>query len=116
MRQSLCVFAAMLMLSSQASAKAGNYRTDDRYNPEHINGLPLKVREKILRECSTPRAMHTFATYSENMERVVLHYEHFYCNPYQTFCKPSGECLHQVYVSRGGRYKLIRSYYGAPPD
>jgi hypothetical protein len=115
-KQALCILAAILICSSQASAKGGNYHTDDRYNPQHINDLPPRVREKVLHVCSTPRAMHTFATYSDNMRQLVLHYEHFYCEPQRAYCKSSGQCLHQVYVSAGGPYKLIRSYYAPPGD
>jgi hypothetical protein len=57
----------------------------------------------------TPRALHDFASYSENMHRIVLHFEHFYCNEGNTFCNPSG-CLHQVWISAGGHYRLERSY------
>jgi hypothetical protein len=115
-REFLYGFAAILIVSSPASARGGTYHTDDRYNPQHIDSLPAKVHEKVLRICSTPRAMHTFAAYSDNMQRLVLHYEHFYCDPQHTYCKPSGECLHQVYVSASGRYKLIGSYYALPWD
>lgn len=115
-KEFLCGFAAILIFGSQVSAKGGNYHTDDRYNPQHIEGLPPMVRENVLHICNSPRAMHTFATYSGNRRQLVLHYEHFYCNPHHIYCKPSGECLHQVYVSAGGHYKLMRSYYAPPGE
>jgi hypothetical protein len=98
---------------SEALAKGANYHTKDRYNPQQIAGLPLVAWEKVLNVCSALSAMHAFATYSDNMRQLVLHDWHFYCDPQHTYCKSSSQCPHQVYVSAGGYYKLIRSYYGA---
>jgi len=48
--------------------------------------------------------------YSEHLGRITLHYEHFYCGERDSFCNASG-CLHEVYISSGGHYRLLRSYY-----
>ena len=80
------------------------------YNPQHIDSLPGVIRNAIYHTCKTPRALHTFASYSENLQRIVLHFEHFYCDERNTFCNPSG-CLHLVWVSKGNRYRLVRSYH-----
>ena len=80
------------------------------YNPQHIQGLPTNVRNHVMSMCRTPRALHTFSSYDENLQRVVLHFEHFYCENGGSFCGPSG-CLHQVYVLTRGHYKLLRGYY-----
>jgi hypothetical protein len=87
--------------------------SEDRYNPQHIESLPLEIRNAIYRRCSRPRALHTFASYSENLRRILLHFEHFYCDERDTFCNAAG-CLHQVYVYQANRYRLLRSYYA--PD
>jgi hypothetical protein len=89
----------------------GNFgRGEDGYNPQHIESLPPEVREGVFRQCSTPKALHTFAHYTDNLQTVILHYEHLYCSTGDTLCRPSG-CLHQVYGSSNGHYRLIRSYY-----
>ena len=98
-----------LLVTGGAMAKGGSYHEEDRYNPQHILELPLEIRASIEHECSVPRALHDFAAYFDH-NRIVLHYEHFYCQGHDVFCKASG-CLHQVYVLSGGRYRLQRSYY-----
>jgi hypothetical protein len=107
-----CLVAIILvpLISVQSFAKGGSYRSEDRYDPQHIESLPPEVRDAIFHECGTPRALHPFAHYADNLQTVVLHYEHFYCSTGGTFCGPSG-CLHQVYGSSHGHYRLIRSYY-----
>jgi hypothetical protein len=94
----------------QASAKGGNLHTEDRYNPQHIDSLPPEIRNAILRQCSIPKALHPFASYSDNFARVVLHFEYFICDGDGTYCSPSG-CLHQLWGSTGTHYHLLRSYY-----
>ena len=74
------------------------------------NRLPSEIRNAIYHMCNTPKALHTFASYSDNSRRIVLHFEHFVCDGDGTYCLRSG-CLHQVYVSAGGHYRLVRSYY-----
>jgi len=108
-----CVYAlmaVMLLTCVLSSAKGSNFRSEDRYNPQHIDSLPPEIRDAIYHKCSTPRALHDFASYSKNTNRIVLHFEHFYCSEGTAFCNSSG-CLHQVYVSAGGHYRLVRSYY-----
>jgi hypothetical protein len=48
-------------------------------------------------------------------KRIVLHFEHFVCDGDGTYCTASG-CLHQVYVSTDGHYRLLRSYYAPAGD
>jgi len=38
-----------------------------------------------------------------------------HCEDRARFCNGGG-CLHQEYVSTGGRYKLIKNYYGSGSD
>lgn len=102
----------VLLIGDAALAKGSSYHAEDRYNPQHIQSLPPEVRASILRQCGDPKALHEFAVYS-NHDRIVLHYEHFYCQGRDSFCNASG-CLHQVYVLSNGHYRLQRSYYA--PD
>jgi hypothetical protein len=104
----LCVFTVLLQTPASSLAKGGGMHSEDRYNPQHVDSLPPEIRNAIYHKCSAPKALHDFASYSQN--KIVLHFEHFYCNERDTFCNSSG-CLHQVYGSKGGLYKLLKSYY-----
>ena len=109
----LCVLIALLLTCSQSAAKGGGRfgRGEDRYNSQHIESLPPEVREAVIRQCGgTARALHPFAHYADNLQTLVLHYEHFYCGAGGKYCGPSG-CLRQVYGSSHGRYRLMRSYH-----
>ena len=111
----LCTLIALLLCSEQLSAKGSNYRTEDRYNPQHIGNLPPEVRNAIVRRCSDPKALHPFANYADHSKKIVLHFEHFVCGGDGTYCNPSG-CLHQVWVLVHGHYWLARSYYSRAGD
>jgi hypothetical protein len=106
----LYVFFALLLTCTELLAKGGNFRVEDRYNPQHIDSLPPEIRNSILRRCSEPNALHSFASYSDDSRRIVLHFEHFVCDGDGTYCSPSG-CLHQVWAVTRGHYLLVRSYY-----
>jgi len=56
----------MLPFSNQSSGKGGGMQSEDRYNPDHIESLPLEIRAAVIRQCGTPKALHTFVSYSEN--------------------------------------------------
>ena len=113
----LSAFMMMLLACGQLSARGGaNFgRSEDRYNPQHISSLPPEVRNFVLHRCSEPKALHSFAIYFNNLNGVVLHYEHFVCEGDDTYCTVSG-CLHQVWVSVRGHYRLFRSYYAPAGD
>jgi hypothetical protein len=93
-----CLFALMAisLVCGQLSARGG-YHSEDRYNPQHISSLPPEVRNSVLHKCSTPKALHTFAIYFDNLKGVVLHFEHFLCD---------GD----------DPYWLLRSYYAPASD
>lgn len=114
---SRCVVAFILvpLIGNQSFAKGGSLTSEDRYNPQHIESLPPEIRDAVIHRCGTPKALHPFASYPENLQKVVLHFEHFYCSTSDTFCGPSG-CLHQIYVSSRGHYRLLRSYYAPAGD
>ena len=105
----------VLLTCSQALAKGGSYHMEDRYNPQHIDGLPSEVRNSILHRCAGPKALHPFASYFDNSRRIILHFEQFLCDGDDTYCTSSG-CLHQVWVSVGSCYRLVRSYYAPAGD
>ena len=110
--------AALLSLVGQRSAaiaRASQTSHDPPWNSEHISRLPEKIRQALIRLCGdSALAAHYFATYSDNSRLINLHFEHFHCRA-QAFCTQAG-CLHQVYFLSGGRYRLLRSYYGPGND
>ena len=115
----LTVAAGSLLLFTSAPhalALGSQVGHDDPWNPEHINQLPLEVRDAVAQMCgSSPRAAHYFATYLDNSHIIKLHFEHFHCGEGGAFCR-GDSCLHQEYISRGGQYRLIKSYYGRGND
>jgi hypothetical protein len=113
----LTVTVALFVLGGFISAGArSNMPADDRWNPQHIDGLPSEVRNAIApyaRVCGGPLAAeHSFATYykSGTANLIGIHFEHLRCGDRAAVCRPAG-CLHQVYISTGGRYRLLRSSY-----
>jgi hypothetical protein len=99
-----------------AQARGGRVSLEDRWNPQHIGGLPVEIRKSIApyaRICGGPLAAeHSFARYfqSGNAKLIGLHFEHLRCGDRAAVCKAAG-CLHQVYISTGGPYRLLRSSY-----
>ena len=118
-RKSLAVAAAVSLSLIDATSLAlgySNVHVEDRWNAEHIGQLPAEVRNGIKRVCSpSSRAEHLFATYFQNSRLIKLHFEHFRCGDQSTFCNKTG-CLHQIYISTDGHYRLLRSYYGPRGD
>jgi len=107
----LFAFVLSLLGCSHLSAKGGNMANQNPYKTQYVESLPPEVRAALIQQCrSTAKALHNFASYTENPKRIVLRFEYFYCNSGGTFCGPSG-CLHQIYVSSHGHYRLLRSYY-----
>ena len=58
-RQPLLVaLIAALPISEQSLAKGGNMRSEDRYDPQHIENLPPEIRQWVLKLCPAPKALH----------------------------------------------------------
>ena len=76
---------------------------------DSISGLPAEVRNALAHMCRDSQAEHQFARYSQNLHILALHFEHFRCGDGRALCAQAG-CLHQVYTSTGGRYRLLRNY------
>ena len=99
-----------------AVARASLTSSDPVWNSDHISRLPEEIRKALTRLCGeSARGAHYFATYSDNSKLINLHFEHFQCRGQPTLCTQAG-CLHQVYGRSGGRYRLLRSYYGPNND
>jgi hypothetical protein len=112
------IAAAILLLglaNQPAFARGSQVGHDDPWNTEHIERLPPEVRNAVIQMCGDPHAGHYFATYFDNSRLIKLHFEHLHCDARATFCRQDS-CLHQEYISAGGRYRLMRSYYGRNND
>jgi len=112
---SVGLLAINISQASPAFARGGLRLLDPTLNPQHINGLPVEVRNALAHMCRGAQAQHQFARYSQNLQVLVLHFEHFRCGNGRATCARAG-CLHQVYVSTEGRYRLSKSYYASEGD
>ena len=113
--RSLPVSAAALLLlpacHSPACAFGALASRDPPWSSERIDRLPPEIRTAVTRMCGNEtRAAHYFATFLDNSRIIKLHFEYLQCDEAQV-CRTSN-CLRQVYISRAGRYRLQRSYYG----
>lgn len=118
-RTSVAMMATTLLIvaafSSPAASLSGG-RVEDRWHPFHISQLPDEIRRplaRLERICgSPPMAEHYFATYlsGRGQQFISLHFEHFRCNSRSAIC-PQEVCLHQVYVSTAGRFRLSVSVH-----
>ena len=112
------IAVGLLAIISQvplAFGRAGGIHAENPWNPQHITGLPPEIRNVLGLVCAAPRAQHQFAGYFQNSRVLVLHFERFRCGDRGARCTQAC-CLHQVYVSTGGQYRLLRSYYAAGGD
>jgi hypothetical protein len=99
-----------------AAARGAGVPIEDRWNPQHITGLPAEIRSAVTHMCGQSiAAEHLFATYLQGSRLIILHFEHVRCDHRGSLCTQAG-CLHQVYVSTGAHYRLLRSYYGPNGD
>jgi hypothetical protein len=106
---------ATASLAVPAFARGGLHLLDPAWNPQHISGLPAEVRNALAHMCRDSKAEHQFARYTQNLRSLVLHFEHFRCGDRGALCTQAG-CLHRVYVSTGGHYRLLKSYYAPEGD
>jgi len=84
------------------------------WDPGNIDGLPPEVRSALTRMCGLDSAAQQyFAGYFG--DTLVLHFGRLRCGNRTATCT-QGRCLHQVYRKVGGRYRLLRSYYGPHDD
>ena len=105
---------AIVSQAPPAWARAGPH-PEDPWNRQHVEGLPPGVRSTVAQVCRDARAQHPFAGYFQNSRFLVLHFEHARCGNRGALCTQAG-CLHQVYISKGGHYRLLKSYYAPGRD
>src|SRR5262249_27666858 len=116
----LMMFSALVALCvvqgavTMVAARSGGPATEDRWNPRHVNDLPPEVRGGVIAHaagCDRPLAAeHGFVLYfnSGGTKLIGVHFEHLRCGNRNAICTAAG-CLHQVYVSAGGTYRLLQS-------
>jgi len=107
---------AVTAISTQATARGGGMPSEDLWAAVHIEGLPATVRRVISREtqeCGGKlAAQHAFTRYiaGAHIRLIAVHYEHTNCPQRRVLCS-DGSCLHQVFVSSGGDYRLVLSVH-----
>jgi hypothetical protein len=108
------IVAALLLslaaLPTCASGR-GSFGKDEPWNHERIDQLPAEVRTALVGMCGDLAAQRYFAGYFDDSRRLVLYFERLRCANQPNFCTQSG-CLHQVYISTGAGYRLLKSYHG----
>jgi hypothetical protein len=109
----LFIAAAILVAGTAICAQAkSTLPSEGRWNPQHINDLPAEIRNAIApfaQVCGGRLAAeHSFASYFQRgtTKLIGLHFEHLSCPNRTAICSAAG-CLHQVYISTGGRYRLL---------
>jgi hypothetical protein len=116
-RRSAIPVAAFLLMSLQASGQSSarsGMATERPWASEHIEGLPVDIRRRIValeRVCgNAAAAAHYFAVSIEAGGRrfVSLHFEEFACGNRAAVCNGNG-CLHEIYAESRGRYRIVFS-------
>ena len=87
---------------------------DNQPKPAYIQTLPPEVRSNLQRyrkvcgdALTATNGFSRFIAVS-GFHLIALHFHDLRCDDRSGFCK-GDRCLHQVYVSHGGRYRLILS-------
>jgi len=108
---------APLLLSSGAHGQfASRYAGHEAWADYHISSLPPEMKANVLghrRACGTPfAATHAFARPTRfRAPVVVLHYEVLWCAARGGGICKGEDCLHEVYIRNGSRYRLsFRGY------
>lgn len=109
----LILAGALASLGSTAVLARGGLARTEASSARHVEELPREVRNAVTRwqsACRMPlAAKSSFAHYLQAGEYhlVALHFHDLTCAE-RSFCDSTG-CLHQVYLSNGGPYRLAFS-------
>ena len=107
------LLALCLLLCSElpAVSKGSAVNRDDPWNPQHIDDLPIEVRQYIVGVCHGPAsAQHDFATYSPYEKRWRINLEYLRCNGLGEFRRGS-QCLDVDFIEVGARFRLAGKQY-----
>ena len=99
-----------------AGSKGGAISHQDVASVRHIEELPAELRKAVGRwqsACGSPLAARSsFAHYLGNgisrYRFIALHFHELACDRKEALCTAQG-CLHQIYFSSGGAYRLVFS-------
>ena len=94
-----------------AVSRGSTVNRDDPWNPQHIDDLPIEVREYIVRICHGPAsAQHDFATYSPHEKRWRINLEYLRCNGLGKY-RRGNQCLDVDFIEVGSRFRLAGKQY-----
>ena len=94
-----------------AVSKGSSVNRDDPWNPHHIAGLPVEVRQYIAGICKgAPRAQHDFATYLPQQKRWRINLEYLDCKGLAEF-RRGNQCLDVDFVQVGSGFRLATKQY-----
>lgn len=108
--------ALLLMCSSDAEAQSSPRRSGHQaWADYHILGLAPEIKARVLslrKACGTPfAATHAFARPAYPRAPVIaLHYENLWCDARGAGICRGEDCLHEIYVREGSRYR--RTFHG----
>lgn len=111
----IVLLASCLLLCSglPAVSKGSSVNKDDPWNPHHITGLPVEVRQYIAGICKGPaRAQHDFATYLPQEKRWRINLEYLQCDGLGEF-RRGNQCLDVDFVAVGSHFRLVKKSYAA---
>jgi hypothetical protein len=112
------VLLALIGAGALPAAARDVMRLENPWNPRHIAELPSDIRAAVADENQTCggawAAEHAFTRYIQGgapaHQFIALHFEHFHCGGAAARCTDAS-CLHQVFVSSDGHYRLVLSTY-----
>jgi len=89
--------------------KGSAVNRDEPWNPEHIDNLPVEVRQYIVGICHGPAsAQHDFATYSPHEKRWRINLEYLRCKGLGEY-RRGNQCLDVDFIEVGSRFRLLES-------
>lgn len=107
-------FVALVGLVQPALSHSGT--AQDPWSSAHIEMLPPEIRADVRKwdaACGAPiAAAQRFALYLTvpGAQFLALHFDDFRCRNRAVYCGSAG-CLHEVYVSKSGRYRRVLSVH-----
>jgi hypothetical protein len=110
--RSLFLAICLLLCSALPLASKGSSPVkDDPWNPEHLNVLPVEVRQYISAICKGPaHAQHDFATFSPRENRWRINLEYLQCKGVGEY-RRGNQCLDVDFVATGSRFRLATKQY-----
>lgn len=113
----LLLSAAMVCVLTLSSHARGGAAQEDRWHARHVSWLPREIQNAVLQyqaPCGSLAATHQFALSLDGgpVQLIALHYENFRCDNRRAICSNAG-CLHEIFASRGGTYRLVQRIYAS---